>query len=162
MLQEYSHCCTHSPYFIWQRRSATSALEVYPSVCVTGLQLAEFLLRDDISRPSSCRSVVIDGKECPVGYWQSSIKEVIQHYLLEFPGNVKRSYIYAHIPKNFRSNTMLAGLCNLCEDYGYSNFANLKAFVQKLGADCPQQEFGGTVKKIINRSSKIPQDKIFT
>ena len=56
-------------------------------------QLAEFLLRDDISRPSSCRSVVIDGKECPVGYWQSSIKEVIQHYLLEFPGNVKRSYI---------------------------------------------------------------------
>ena len=111
-------------------------------------QLAEFLLRDDISRPSSCRSVVIDGKECPVRYWQSSIKEVIQHYLLEFPGNVKRSYIYAHIPKNFRSNTMLAGLCNLCEDYGYSNFANLKAFVQKLGADCPQQEFGGTVKKI--------------
>lgn len=82
--------------------------------------------------------------------------------LLEFPGNVKRSYIYGHIPKNFRSNTMLAGLCNLCEDYGYSNFANLKAFVQKLGADCPQQEFGGTVKKIINRSSKIPQDKIFT
>ena len=71
----------------------------------------------------------MDGKECPVRYWQSSIKEVIQHYY----------YI---------SNTMLAGLCNLFEDYGYSNFANLKAFVQKLGADCPQQEFGGTVKKI--------------
>ena len=79
-------------------------------------QLSEFLLRDDISRPSSCRSVVIDGEETPVRYWQSSIKEVIPQYMLEFPGGVKRSYIYAHIPKNFRSNTMLAGLCNLCED----------------------------------------------
>ena len=111
-------------------------------------QLAEFLLRDDISRPSSCRSVVIDGEEAPLRYWQSSIKEVIQQYLLEFPGGVKRSYIYGHIPKNFRSNTMLAGLCNLCEDYGYANFANLKDLVHKVGADCQQQELSGTLKKI--------------
>ena len=100
-------------------------------------QLAEFLLHD-ISRPSSCRSVVIDGEETPVRYWQSSIKQVIQQYLLEFPGGVKRRYIYGHILKNFRSNTMLAGLCNLCEDYGYANFANLKDLVQKVGADCQQ------------------------
>ena len=81
-------------------------------------------------------------------YWQSSIKEVIQQYLLEFPGGVKRSYIYGHIPKNFRSNTMLAGLCNLCEDYGYANFASLKDLVQKMGADCQQQELSGALKKI--------------
>ena len=94
-------------------------------------QLLEFLLRDDISRPSSCRSVAIDGEESPVRYWQSSVKELIQQYMLEFPGGVKRSYIYAHIPKNFRSNTMLAGLCKLCEDYGYANFSSLLRFSVK-------------------------------
>ena len=31
-------------------------------------QLSEFLLRDDISRPSSCRSVVIHGEETPLRY----------------------------------------------------------------------------------------------
>ena len=114
-------------------------------------QLADFLLRDDISRPSSCRSVVVDGEECPVRYWQSSIKEVIQQYLLEFPGGVKHSYIYGHIPKKLRTNTMLAGLCNLCEDYGYTNFATLKD-LQKVRADCQQetkaQELSGIAKTI--------------
>lgn len=43
---------------------------------------------------------------------------------------------------------MLAGLCNLCEDYGYSNFASLKDLVQKVGADCQQQELSDIVKKI--------------
>ena len=84
--------------------------------------LSEFLVRDNVSRPSSCRSVVINNEECPVRYWQDSIKSLIQQYLMEFPGGVKRTYIYSHIPKNFRQNSMLAGLCNLCEDYGYSNF----------------------------------------
>lgn len=27
---------------------------------------------------------------------------------------------------------MLAGLCNLCEDYGYSNFENLIILVKKI------------------------------
>lgn len=80
-------------------------------------------------------------------YWQSSIKEVIQQYLLEFPG-VKRSYIYGHIPKNYRTNTMLAGLCNLCEDYGYSIFASLKELVEKVKADCLHQELSGIANKI--------------
>lgn len=111
-------------------------------------QLSGFLLRDDISRPSSCRSVVSDGEETPVSYWQSSIKEVIQQYMLEFPRGVKRSYIYAHIPKNFRSNTMLAGLCNLCEDYGYANFSSLKELIQQVAADSPQYELSGTEKNI--------------
>lgn len=82
-------------------------------------QLPDFLLRDDVSRPSSCRSVVVGGEECPVRYWQDSIKQLVKQYLLEFPNGVKRSYIYAHMPKNYRSNTLLAGLCNLCEDFNW-------------------------------------------
>ncbi|KAK3733839.1 hypothetical protein QZH41_008638 [Actinostola sp. cb2023] len=92
--------------------------------------VADFLLQDNVSRPSSCRSVVIDGEETPVRYWQDSIKGVIQQYLLEFPDGIKRTYIYAHIPKNFRSNSLLAGLCNLCEDSGYANFATLEKMAQ--------------------------------
>lgn len=78
----------------------------------------------------------------------SSIKEVIQQYLLEFPGGAKCSYIYGHIPKNFCSNTMLAGLCNLCEDYGHFNFASLKDFVQKVGADYQRQDLSVIVQNI--------------
>ena len=111
-------------------------------------QFADFLLRDDVSRPSSCRSVMVDGEECPVRYWQDSVKQVVTQYILQFPDGVKSSYIYAHLPKNYRTNSMLAGLCNLCEDLGYANFANLKELVQKLGADCQQQELGGIIGSI--------------
>lgn len=76
--------------------------------------LADFLVRDNVSRPSSCRSVVINKEECPVRYWEDSVKSVIQQYQLEFPNGVKRTYIYSHIPKNFRQNSKLPGLCNLC------------------------------------------------
>ena len=62
-------------------------------------QLGDCLLRDDVSRPSSCRSVLIEGKECPVRYWQYSIKQLVRQYQLEFPNGVKRSYIYAHIQR---------------------------------------------------------------
>lgn len=111
-------------------------------------QLADFLIQDDVSRPSSCRSVVVGGEECPVRYWQDSIKQLVTQYLLEFPDGVKSSYIYAHIPKNFRSNTMLAGLCNLCEDFGFANFASLRDMVQKLGADSPHENLGSVLKSI--------------
>lgn len=111
-------------------------------------QLADFLLRDDVSRPSSCRSVMVDGRECPVRYWQDSIKQVVKQYMLQFPDGVKRSYIYAHLPKNYRANTMLAGLCNLCEDFGYANFANLRELIQKMGADCQQQDLGSIMSSI--------------
>lgn len=100
--------------------------------------LSEFLLRDDISRPSSCRSVMVNGEECPVRYWQNSIKGIVQQYLLEFPDGVKRTYIYTHLPKNFRSNSLLAGLCNLCEDFGYANFSALTDLVEQLYADTQQ------------------------
>ena len=43
---------------------------------------------------------------------------------------------------------MLAGLCNLCEDYGYSNFASLKDFVDKVRADCHHEDLSGIVKNI--------------
>lgn len=111
-------------------------------------QLADYLLRDDVSRPSSCRSVMVDGRECPVRYWQDSIKQVVKQYMLQFPDAVKRSYIYAHLPKNYRANTMLAGLCNLCEDFGYANFANLRELIQKMGADCQQLDLGSIMGSI--------------
>lgn len=75
-----------------------------------------FINQDDISRPSSCRSVLVDGKETGVRYWQCDIKDVIQQYQLKFPDGLKRTYIYSHLPKKFRMNTMLAGLWNLCDD----------------------------------------------
>ena len=62
--------------------------------------------------------------------------------MLQFSDGVKRSYIYAHLPKNYHANTMLAGLCNLWKDFGYANFANLQELIQKMGADCQQQDLG--------------------
>ena len=76
-------------------------------------QLTEFLTRDDIARASSCRGVLVNGKETSVRYWQDSLKNIVQQYMLENPNGVKRIFIYTHLPKNFRTNTMLAGLCNL-------------------------------------------------
>ena len=88
-------------------------------------ELCEFLHRDDISRPSSCRSVLVEGEETAVKYWQDTVKGLINQYLLEFPNGVKRTYIYTHLPINFRIPTMLAAMCNLCDDFGYSNFDEL-------------------------------------
>lgn len=45
---------------------------------------------------------------------------------------LKRTYIYMHLPKNFRMNSMLAGLCNLCNDFGHSNFDSLHALLDDL------------------------------
>ena len=99
-------------------------------------ELCEFLHRDDISRPSSCRSVLVEGEETAVKYWQDTVKGLINQYLLEFPNGVKRTYIYRHLPINFRINTMLAGLCNLCDDFGYSNFDELCAIISEVSSSC--------------------------
>lgn len=64
-------------------------------------ELCEFLHRDDALRPSSCRSVLVQGEETAVRYWQDTVKGVVSQYLLEFPNGVKRSYIYTHLPVNF-------------------------------------------------------------
>lgn len=95
-------------------------------------ELTEFLNRDDIARASSCRGVLVDGKETAVRYWQDSIKNIVQQYHLENPNGIKRTYIYTHLHQNFRSNTMLAGLCNLCDDFGHSNFDEMCKLVQEI------------------------------
>ena len=69
-------------------------------------ELTEFLHREDVSRPSSCRSVLVDQEETAVRYWQDTVKGLVSQYLLEFPNGVKRTYIYTHLPVNFRMNTM--------------------------------------------------------
>lgn len=96
--------------------------------------LTDFFNRSDISRPSSCRSVLIDGNETAVHYWLDTVKATIDQYLLEFPDGVKRTYIYTHLPINFRTNTMLAGLCNICDEFGHGTFDSLKQLVQDVGS----------------------------
>ena len=95
-------------------------------------ELSQFFLRDDVSRPSSCRSVIVDGQETPVRYWTDSIKILVNQYLLEFHNGVKRTYIYSHRPPNFRSDTMLAGLCNLCDNYSCSNYDKIQTLLSDI------------------------------
>lgn len=111
-------------------------------------EFQSFLLKDDISRPSSCRSVLVDNKETGVRYWQSSVKDVVQQYMMKFPDGVKRTYVYTHLPKNFRTDSMLAGLCNLCDDYGHTNFNALESLIQKLKDESLEnhQEMLGAVR----------------
>ena len=71
---------------------------------------------------------MVSNKETPVGYWKDSIQDLVNQYLMEFPGEVKRTYIYSHLQPNFHFNTMLAGLCNLCDEYGYTNYENFGPF----------------------------------
>ena len=99
-------------------------------------ELTEFLHREDVSRPSSCRSVLVQEEETAVRYWQDTVKGLVNQYLLEFPNGVKRTYIYTHLPINFRVNTMLAGLCNLCNDFGHSNFDELCELIIEVSSKC--------------------------
>ena len=111
-------------------------------------ELTEFLHRDDVSRASSCRSVLVDGEETAVRYWQDTVKGLINQYLLEFPNGVKRTYIYTHLPTNFRTNTMLAGLCNICDDFGHSNFDELCTFIEELCSHSPGLNGSALVKDV--------------
>ena len=99
-------------------------------------ELTEFLHREDVSRPSSCRSVLVQEEETAVRYWQDTVKGLVSQYLLEFPNGVKQAYIYTHLPVNFRMNTMLAGLCNLCDDFGHSNFDELCELITEVSSKC--------------------------
>lgn len=80
----------------------------------------------------SCRSVIVDNQETPVRYWKDSIKSLVNQYLLEFPNGVKRTFIYSHLPQSFCSDTMLAGLCNLGDDYGHSNYDKMQALLDEV------------------------------
>ena len=97
-------------------------------------ELSELFQRDTISRPSSCRSVLIGEEETPMRYWKDDVKTLINQYILEFPNGIKRAYLYSHIPANFRYNTMLAGLCNLCDEYGHSNFDMINSILSDIEA----------------------------
>ena len=111
-------------------------------------ELTEFLHRDDVSRASSCRSVLVDGEETAVRYWQDTVKGLIKQYLLEFPNGVKRTYICTHLSTNFRMNTMLAGLCNICDDFGHSNFDELCTFIEELCSQSPGLNGSALVKDV--------------
>ena len=74
----------------------------------------------------------MNGQETPIHYWKDSVKKLVNQYLLEFPNGVKRTYIYTHLPPNFRYNTMLAGLCNLCDEFGHSNYDNFTSFLEGI------------------------------
>lgn len=60
------------------------------------------------------------------------MKELVNQYLLEFPGGVKRTHLYTNLPPNFRYNTMLAGLFNLCDEFGYSNYEKFVSFLDNV------------------------------
>ena len=94
--------------------------------------LSDFFMRDDVSRPSSYRRVVVDGEETPVRYWKDSIKNLVNQYLLVFPFGVKRRYIYSHLQPSFRSDSMFARLCNICDDYVHSNYDKLLSVMSEI------------------------------
>ena len=98
-------------------------------------EFQNFINKDNISRPYLCRSVLVDGQKTGVRYWQCDIKNVIQQYKLKFPDGLKRTYIYSHLPRNFRMNMMLAGLCNLCDDFGHSNLESVQLLLHNLKRD---------------------------
>ena len=50
--------------------------------------------------------------------------------------------------KNYCSNTLLAGLCNLCEDFGFSNFSKLRELGQNIAYDCRHEDLRSILKKI--------------
>ena len=87
-----------------------------------------------------------DGEEAVVRYWQDSVTNIVQQYRLECPNGFKRTYVYTHLPRNFRTNTMLAGLCNLCDDFGHSNFDALCSHAQEVsnleGSTCSVDHAG--------------------
>ena len=92
-------------------------------------ELSEFFERDSVLRASSCRSMIVDNVETPHRYWKDNVKDLMNQHLLEFPNGVKRTYIYTHLPANFRYNTMLAGLCNLCDEFEHSNYDKFYALL---------------------------------
>jgi len=97
----------------------------------------------------------VHAKETGFRYWQCDIKDVLQQWQLKFPNGVKRSYIYAHIAKDFRSNSMLAGLCNLCDDFDHSNFDSLLSVLDGIKNHYPL-----SACERYQRLSKVSQDEI--
>ena len=56
--------------------------------------LTDFLKRSDFPRPSSCRSVLVNGNETAVHYWLDTVKTTIDQYLLRVS---RRCQAYLHL-----------------------------------------------------------------
>lgn len=156
-LQRYFHCSSKTitaarvHCILFGRGGVPSDNYKFTRQCVSAEVLEEltgFLYRDDVSRASSCRSVLVGGEETAVRYWQDTIKGLVDQYLLEFPNGVKRTYIYTHLPANFRMDTMLAGLCNLCDDFGHTNFDELCTFIEEVSSVCPGLNGSALIKDV--------------
>ena len=91
---------------------------------------------------------MVEGEETAVRYWQDTIKGLVDQYLLEFPNGVKRTYLYTHLPTNFCMYTMLAGLCNLCDDFGHSNFDELCSLIDEVSSMCPVLKTSSMIKDV--------------
>lgn len=144
-LQRYFQCSSKTVTaarvhcILFGRGSVPSDKHKFTRQCVSAEVLEElsgFLFRDDVLRASSCRSLLVWGEETAVRYWQDTIKGLVEQYLLEFPNGVKRTDICTHLPANFHMDTMLAGLCNLCDDFGHSNFDDLCALIEDVSTRC--------------------------
>ena len=156
-LQRYFHCSSKTitaakvHCILFGRGGVPSDKYKFTHQCVSAQVLEEltgFLYRDDVSRASACRSVMVEGEETAVRYWQDTIKGLVDQYLLEFPNGVKRTYIYTHLPTNFRMDTMLAGLCNLCDDFGHSNFDELCSFIEEVSSMRPGLNASSLIKDV--------------
>ena len=95
-------------------------------------ELSEFVERDNESRPSSCRSIIVNGQETPIHYCNDRVKELVNQNLLEFPNGVNRNKNYTHMIPNFPYNTMLAGLCNWRDEFGHSNYNNFTSLLEGI------------------------------
>ena len=64
-------------------------------------ELTGLLHRNDVSRASLCRRVLVYGEETAVRYWQDTVlKAWLTSNSLEFPNGVKLTYIYTYLPTN--------------------------------------------------------------
>ena len=136
---------------LFGRGSVPSDKYKFTCECVSAQVLGElsgFLYRDDVSRASSYCSVMVEGEETAVRYWQDTIKGLVDQYLLEFPNGVKRTYIYIHLPTNFHMDMMLAGLCDLCDDFGHSNFDELCPLIEEISSMCPDLNVSSMIKDV--------------
>ena len=110
-------------------------------------ELTEFLHRE--------RGVLVQEEETAVRYWQDTVTGLVSHYLLEFPNGVKGTYISTHLPVNFRTNT-LARLCNLCDDFGHSNFDELCELITKVSSKCSGLNASALIKDV--RKYQVSED----
>ena len=108
-------------------------------------KLTEFLYRYNVSRASSCRGSRYKVRRQRTGTGKTQFKTFWTCTRSSF--QMKRTYIYTHLPTNFRMNTTLAGLSNICDDFGYSNLNELCTLIEGVCFHCPGLN-GSTLKKL--------------